>query len=409
MGGKLDIPWELRSQPSEDSGSETADRYAFQYQVIARHCCEFDASDLKWLLCEWHTDYVLALSGERYILVSVKHREPNQGNWTLNRLYDDGGLKTLCDRWRDCRKPQQCRLATNGVLDKEAKSLADACASGNSGIIVDFAQTNYAKLGCADPGEAEEFLRSLRIEEDLPSRKYIRAHNIENFVRPMLRRTKGALLDAGKAYDAILEIIWLASRAFGTATTPSTWQLSRIDAFDSHVLQEEDVRKRLIDASAIAAQLAQLPILGGGLLQTEASAQVTETRLVKKLRRGEVGETAIQAARRTRRTWADYSARYRTPLPGEGDLLDDLTTRVLHEAGMAESECAEPNSAYGKKMLAILNERLLPERLGVFNQRNIDRLHLLGLVYQLTDECKIWWSPEFDLEEEASDEHADGR
>ncbi|MFF3057019.1 dsDNA nuclease domain-containing protein [Streptomyces sp. NPDC057909] len=405
----MDIPWELRSQPPEDSGSETADRYAFQYQVIARHCCEFDASDLEWLLCEWHTDYVLALSGGRYVLVSVKHREPNQGNWTLNRLYDDGGLKTLCDRWRDCRKPQQCRLATNGVLDKEAKNLADACASGNSGIIVDFAQTNHAKLGCATPKEAEEFLRSLRIEEDLPSRKYIRAHNVETFVRPMLRRSKTSLVDAGKAYDAILEAIWLASRAFGRAAAPSTWQLSRIDSLDSHVLREEDVRKRLIDASVIKEQLTQLPTLGGGLLQTGTAGHLTETRLVKKLRRGEVGETAIQAARRTRQTWAEYSARYRTPLPGEGDLLDDLTTRVLHEAGMAESECAEPDSAYGKKMLAILNDRLLPERMGLSDQRSLDRLHLLGLAYQLTDECKIWWSPEFDLEEGAGGGHAGGR
>lgn len=78
-GTGLDVPWELMHEPIEDSGSDTADRYRYQYQVIARHCCEFDNSELLWALCEWHTDYILALSGHRFILVSVKHREEVKG------------------------------------------------------------------------------------------------------------------------------------------------------------------------------------------------------------------------------------------------------------------------------------------------------------------------------------------
>lgn len=48
-----------------------------------RNCCEFGASELLWILREWHTDYILALSGNRYVLVSVKHREKSQGSWTI--------------------------------------------------------------------------------------------------------------------------------------------------------------------------------------------------------------------------------------------------------------------------------------------------------------------------------------
>ncbi|QWB25497.1 DUF4297 domain-containing protein [Streptomyces koelreuteriae] len=388
-------------EPIEDSGSDTADRYRYQYQVIARHCCEFDNSELLWALCEWHTDYILALSGHRFILVSVKHRERSKGNWTLTSLCDDGGLNTLRARWEECRKPDQVRLATNGALDRRAKQLAKACATGDAKLLKDFSEELQVKLGCATPHDAFEFLMRLRVEAELAPRKHIRAINIESHVRPMLRRQGKRNLEAGRVYDSIVQVVEEASRSVADNREDVTWTLSRFNSLDHDTLREEDIARRLITAEHVAKAVDRVPKFDNPLLQTHLTPNgQTETRLAKKLRQGGIGETGIQSARRTRRSWTTFAAQYRSPLPLEGDLVDDLTTRVLHEAAMAEAESFSPNATYGREMLRILHDRLTPNSIGAPSEIDLDRLHLLGLAYQLTDECKIWWSPEFDLSDD---------
>lgn len=394
----LDVPWEVLHEPEEDSGSETADRYEYQYQVVARHCFDMGSSELLWILCEWHTDYIMAFSGGRYVLVSVKHRELSQGHWTLRRLCDDGGLKTLCARWRECHKPHQARLATNASLDRDATRLAKACASSDIASLREFARNLRENLDCHTNKEALEFLSSLRIEHELPPRRYIRAHNIETYVRPMLARTQGRRLDGPAVYDAIVDVVRQAARAVDNDQDHS-WALSTLDALDSSTLLEQDLQRRLINQERIDARLQKIPRKGPALLQVDTQREsIGESRLSKKLRRGGIGETGIHSARRTRRSWATFAAQYSAPLPHEDDLVDDLTTRVLHEASLAEADAWSDSATYGRKMLSLLNERLCPENIGVPHEVHVDRLHLLGLVYQLTDECKVWWSPEFDVD-----------
>ncbi|TXC98901.1 DUF4297 domain-containing protein [Streptomyces sp. ISID311] len=394
----MDVPWELLHEPEEDSGSDTADRYEYQYQVAARHCFEFDSGELQWVLCEWHTDYILSLKDGRYVLVSVKHREPNQGLWTINRLCDDGGLKTLCTRWRECRTPYQTRLATNGALDRDAKRLSKACARSELSTLREFARDFYAKLGCQSSNDALEFLLCLRIESELPSRRYIRAENIEAHARPLLARSKDRRLESSNVYDAVVDVVRQAARAVDNKR-PRAWTISRFDSLDSNALLEENIKKRMIDGARVAASIELLPRSGPALLQIDSDPDVTvESRLSKKLRRGGIGETGIQSARRMRRSWATFEAQYSSPLPHEGDLVDDLKTRVLHEAAMAETETFTDSSPYGRKMLAVLHNKLTPDGIGAAPEIPLDRLHLLGLAYQLTDECKVWWSPEFDVD-----------
>ncbi|MGY5013214.1 dsDNA nuclease domain-containing protein [Streptomyces sp. 900105755] len=401
------MPWELMHEPAEDSGSDTGDRYRFQYQAIARHCCEFGSSELLWILCEWHTDYILALSGNRYVLVSVKHREKSQGSWTIARLCGDGGLDTLCARWMECRKPDQARLVTNGGLDPTAKKLAKACAAGDTRLLAEFSEQLYTKLGCTDSNEAQEFLARLRIEDGIPSRRHIRAQNIEEYARPMLRRIGKRNLDAGRVYDALVQVVEDASRSVATEREDVTWALSCFDSLDHDVLQQEDMKRRLITPDRVEISISTVPEFGTPLLQTGSMpAEQAETRLSRKLRQGEIGETTIQSARRTRSSWARFSAQFSSPLPHQDDLVDDLTTRVLHEAGMAEMETMQSDAPYGRQMLANLSERLAPERMGTPPEVPVDRLHLLGLAYQLTDECKVWWSPKFDIPDEDDGEVA---
>lgn len=387
----------LLRQPAEDSGTDTTDRYDFQYQVAARHCCEMlRRSGPAWILSEWHTDFVIGSVAGDYILVSVKHREQDQGLWTIARLCADGGLPTLRKRWEECGKPIQCRLVTNGSLDENAKRMQRACQTGDRAKLAEYATAHIEKFEkCTDEALIEFFI-CLRIESDLPGRKFIRGNNVEKFMRPALFEAGLDHFDPWDAYDQVVAEVRYAARDF-TDEPSGVWLLSEIDALDERGLLSASIQRRRLDSARISTAIHRLGSSGVAVLLPGRSATRTETRLVKKLRKGGVHETAIQAARRTRQAWTEFEARYRPPVPGGNDIADDLGTRVLQCAAIVCSRFESSDEPYGNAMLRKLSAELTPVRLGISNRLPIDPLHLLGLAFQLTDDCQIWWSAPFDL------------
>lgn len=81
MKGDLDP---LSTAPVEDRGSQTATWYAFQYAVTVGTCMELLTGELQAVIVEWHTDYITVGSNGLRTLVSVKHREHDQGPWRLS-------------------------------------------------------------------------------------------------------------------------------------------------------------------------------------------------------------------------------------------------------------------------------------------------------------------------------------
>lgn len=137
-------------RPGEDAGATSSAYYEFQYGWVARHALEMTdpSSELKWILCEWHTDFILGWA-ESFTPVSVKHREPNSGRWTVATMFSDGGLDTLYRRWDELGRPAQGRWVTNGGLDSECQALAKACSESDTSAL--------AKLGGLNSGVCLEF------------------------------------------------------------------------------------------------------------------------------------------------------------------------------------------------------------------------------------------------------------
>lgn len=394
--------------PTEDAGSETANRYEFQYDVAARHCCEMLRNGGQFaVLCEWHTDFVIIPKDDsgKPVLVSVKHRERRLGRWTTVRLCDDGGLKTLRERWIALGEVGECRLATNGSLDVEAASFAGACAASDRDALQHFAHALCVKLGCA-PADALQFFLALRIESELPERKHIRADNVDKYMRPLCTRSRFAGVEMWDAYDRVVRIVRDAARDFVSEAHGGDWLISVSGSLDASVLTEETIKRRTIDIARIMRSFEPPANSLNGeppLLIPSTSETITETRLIKKLRRGGIRGNTLRAARRTRRTWTEFEAKYRMPLPLPTDVVEDLRTRVLHAAGVAESKSqVGADGHYGPSMLHHLMNELRSIYPASGAETAIDKLHLLGLAYQLTDECEVWWSEEFDVDSESA-------
>jgi hypothetical protein len=110
--------------------------------------------------------------------------------------------------------------------------------------------------------------------------------------------------------------------------------------------------------------------------------------------------TGISSAKRLRAIWSELEARYRSDLPGSNSEIEDLRTRVLDLVSAAEAQVLRNGRTepYGAEMMTHVRDLVRVHGLGRTPILPIDDRHLLGLVYQLTDECEVWWSERFELE-----------
>lgn len=392
------IPASLAGKrPSEDSGATSSAYYEFQYGWVARHALEMTdpSSGLKWILCEWHTDFILGWV-DSFTPVSVKHREPNSGRWTVAKLFSDGGMKTLYDRWHELGRPTQCRWVTNGGLDTECQALAKACAGVDHGALASWCDKHRFRFDSATRADVIAFLTALRIDNDSSRTKDQRIVHIDTVSRPALRGLGLSGVSAAAVYDAVVDIARTASQGFG-GTEPTTWSSSSATAFDAGVLAAADSAKRVIRPEFIAALARKLAMPAAAEPPPTSAEQTT---LLKKLQRGKVVPTAEMAARRARMGWTAYEATYAEPLPvaGQPSVFETLRSRVVLEATDAQINAAKLGPPYGDRMYEDLRARmraLSAERLSL---SGVTPDLLMGLAYDLTARCEIWWSERFDLD-----------
>jgi hypothetical protein len=250
----------LSTEPDDDAGADTADRYEWQAAMAAADGLSLylDAiesatrvvGDDTGTVCEHHEDWVVVRSGEAE-LVSAKHREPSVGAFTtIPQLLGGGGLAQLFGRWHATSELPYCRLVTTAGLGRgPARDLSEAALAlrklANGGQML-LASGGYEKIiaqfakglqqhatgflpdswrsaidgGAADPPDghleqAGRFLSMLRIDEGKPSRTYV-GHVAPNvYCGPVLRVLGQDVLIAASVWEAVLALFRVRMRAAG--------------------------------------------------------------------------------------------------------------------------------------------------------------------------------------------------
>jgi hypothetical protein len=288
---------------------------------------------------------------------------------------------------------------TNGGLDRECRRLRDGCASCDTSVLGSFAGELQPRFK-ADQASILAFLRVLRITNDVPQAAHVRAVDVEEFARPTLLALTLAVEAAADVYDAVLDLVRDAARAAGPERGP--WLLSSPGALDSGQLLARDRARRTVTRQQVmrvvrqAAAQAATALPPGGL---------PTTRLVRKLKAGDVVPNVTAAARRARQAWTEYERGVTPPLPGEAYGPDFTALRAILTAEAADAQriAREGGEPYGDRMLADLQDRvgiLARDQPSVFN---FDPRLLMGLLYDLTAQCEVWWSPEFDVDANPGD------
>jgi hypothetical protein len=237
----------------------------------------------------------------------------------------------------------------------------------------------------------------LSIDHSIPARAHIAAWNIHNLMVPALVALRLDVITPGAPYEALVSLVEQASRDRPVALTLES--LADVTRLETDTMAPEIVRSRLV--TKVMARAAVLDALRpGGLPLVPPATPSGRSNLVRKLERGGIGPTAIHNAQRLRAVWSGVEARYRADLPGSNSEIEDIRTRVLDLVAEAENLVFQHGftEPYGPEMMTRIRELVRVDRLGRVPAVPIEDRHLLGLVYQLTDECDVWWSGEFDLE-----------
>ncbi|MEU2763786.1 dsDNA nuclease domain-containing protein [Streptomyces sp. NPDC007094] len=425
--------------PEEDSGSDTLGRYRYQAEVAARECLAMLTEDaIDFVVCEWHEDFVVAWADGSVELVSVKHREENQGTWSLTELCKSGGLTHLFDRWCacECAANVRLRLATNAALSPikgNAGTLARMCGpepeltDGLSSMAETIAR-QMLKVRWKQPypnvpdtpqvskladiqvptGFVEKVLRFLAILEiscDPPQRAHITDVNIQRLLVPAVEQLKLAHVDFESTYRAVVDRIERANRDESDRSQLAVYIADPSRVRHSTRMQQRIGRRRItreIVRQAIAYTTVQLPTFPRGQAPVVAPGGA---KLGRKLRRGLVPSDEAAFAERLRSAWYTTWSERRSGLAGDETDLMNLSMDVLEMAfecrRHARAQVTE-GSEFGNKMNDLLAEKLKVDALPSPPPFLLSNLHLRGLAYQLCDECLFFFSENFNTDEEAS-------
>lgn len=386
----------LGGRPAEDRGHETAVWFEFQYACTALEVLALVGEPDRWVLCEWHTDYVVGGAGAAQpVLVSVKHRSIDRGAWRLADLLAGGGLATLLKRWDAAGRIPGCRFVTNAGLaagPDEVRALSRLLETGPSPddpAVRRFADQCADRLG-ADAATAGEFLTSLRFVSQGADGYAMAARGVEH-AREVLGAAGYDRAYARAAYDAAVGAVRQAVLSCDRDTPPSQWlfgQDSVASARAARTVAWPELRAAFASAGVPILDPDVPPLRIGG-----------DTVLGRKLRAGGLGPSVLTAAPRLRQLWYEIECAFRPDLPAPlSDPVRSTRTAVAAHAGAAESAVRVPGGSYGPPMYLELERRLGTVEPAL---RTIGPHELLGCAYMLTAECQIWWSDEFDASGEA--------
>lgn len=419
--------------PGEDSGSETLGRYRYQAEVAARDCLAMlTQAAIDFVVCEWHEDYVMAYADGSVELVSVKHREDDQGPWTVTELCKSGGLAHLYDRWCacECAPNVRLRLATNAALNPakgNAASLSKMCGPEPEVTLglTDMAQKvarQLLKVRWSQPypnipetpkvarlediqlpegfaHKVAKFLAVLEIACTYPQRQHITDVNIQSHLSPALVQLQVDHIDLEATYKAIIDRIERANR-----DESDRGQLAVLIADPSRVQYSNQLQQRIarrtISRKIVREEFKYTTVQ----LPTHPRSQTPLTapgggQLGRKLEHGHVPSDEAAFAERLRSAWFATWSERRSGLAGDETDLMNLSTDVLDVVFKCRSHArneASEGAAYGRRMNDLLAERLTAGALNSSPPFRLNDLQLRGLAYQLCDECLFFFSEPFD-------------
>lgn len=248
--------------------------------------------------------------------------------------------------------------------------------------------TYFSDALSVDEAAARAFLASLLLISTGADSRTVGQYVRERMCRPTLELLGMSKTQTDRLYSTIEQAVTEAARAL-PGEDPATWE-----SLERSMRATRD--HRTLTRERLAALLEQ-----AGVTVTSGPAKSQQTVMARKLRAGGVGTSARANAIRLRRDWYEIEASFREDLPASFvDEVERARAAVQAAAEEAEASARETGGVfYGARM----HSRFARAAQGIADGVSLPvrREDILGCAYQLTDECTVWWSDEFDTSADA--------
>lgn len=405
-----------------DQGDEVAERFNYQHCYAAMNAIRLITDpSIAEVICENHEDFLLKQTIGKFIGTQIKTRALNQPLFKSNDVQVRSALTKFCIL--DAKFPG-CFVAfdftTNHGFWKEADS------ANNLPWLLDGIRERGGIKGLRSTNPLRQFVGDLAASAGLKlpdvaatlQKTVLRGHDsdissIRWYVREVLSECPGVSeLPYLTVFQIAEAVIALARNASMKKLKGSLADLYAPGTDLASALEDQQLQGKRISKSDVAAVIDQFKHNGNAYQDISLINHITPAdipsdlvRAVRKLAKGQVEAARVtnieDLVRSFEALFLQWSRRYGTEEATQR--YHNVLAIVQFEATEAHVHAEKAGAPYGSAMYAALFERLKAR-----SKQDADQLykcrpeHLLGAVGLLTEQCKAWWSPTFDVHGEAT-------
>lgn len=252
-----DLARPLDKVPGNGVGPRTRGNFKFQDVCVALRCIPnlLPDSPVTAAAMEWSTDYVLIAADGQFELVSVKHRDPGQNDWTFAMLRAENVFRDMHAVWRAMGESGAYVFESNAGFTRELRPWV-----GVPGEDREPAQDAVRKLADhldADPEEVRRFMRSFILRsEELPGRLHIEAVAQQQLAKVMEKLG----LDVTRAQHCLTELI---DRIAAVSTRQPPEPLERVTRLIGFTRDVEERARRTAARSLVTLEELRALVVAG--------------------------------------------------------------------------------------------------------------------------------------------------
>ncbi len=401
----------------DDPGDDTARRFVYQWTYAAIMACAMvdETMDVAEVFCEQHEDVLLKHTDGSFTGHQVKTRDVGGDPWKAS----DEAILAACARFvrLEHEFPGCFRafvLATNHTflskkttgsclpyLLQQARDATDETSAANP--LARFLR-KISKLTTHPESTCLAALKKCRCDDSCPKIDHMKQGLINTLAESWEGASEVSVSMLSLEADALIAECQRASSLNHAQTLPlylnsslTPADLAAAAAIDGKRLTRH--RFEHVLRTAVASQ----SLLVGTVQPVSPSAQPPKRRLDLKLEAGGFSPVSINSAKDLRDKAEFKSLEWINRLGDREGLKrhEHIRSVVLRDCANAYELARSDSGPFGVRMRSVLTEQF-QERRATGGATLFDCLdeHLEGHAYSLTNECTVWWSPQFTIVEE---------
>ncbi|MGC4048229.1 MAG: dsDNA nuclease domain-containing protein [Paludibaculum sp.] len=371
--------------PSDDSGSETFERFCYQAHIAFPYClnCAL-GGDVVSVVAE-HIEDVAVEFQNSWRFLQIKTRDLEKGPWRFSDVAGKGGgLHSLHRTYKAVKHAEAIlELHLEGVIHRNdplhrLQPHEDHCDPSLVSAV-----RNALKM---EEGDCHDFLQRVRVIHSHPTRATIQAQNLRLLVHQAGHLPASVLDDI---YERMLSLTYKAMQA---RLLPVKWHSTFLTGGRLKGKAQELFAQKRLTKGHLATIVAPLTAAPRPLLKRLTEGQLPMTALEQKLVIGGASPDLIEDAKTLRANASRIEFEIAASAMYDEAVLEDVHNRLLMRAHGLVNQYGTgktPAAAIWNNLLHLLGQQCQTiDSRGLFHR---DPDLLLGAICDLSDKCRTGW------------------